>query len=116
MVRAKHSGASKLIGKPIYQTTLGNVAKTTHQFISILAKVLRKLAAYDPSNDLAIHVALDNTIVIDDAKEAAASAERKEWRPLLLVVPLRLGLTDINPIYFPDLKVRAECFSTLRNS
>ena len=87
-----------------------NFDKTTHQFLSILIKVLRKLAAYDPNNDLAIHVALDNTIVIDDAKEAAASAERREWRPLLLVVPLRLGLTDINPMYFPDLKVRARVF------
>ncbi|XP_076454099.1 cysteine protease ATG4B-like isoform X2 [Babylonia areolata] len=26
------------------------------------------------------------------------------WQPLLLIVPLRLGLTDINPIYFDALK------------
>ena len=63
------------------------------------------MTAYDLSNDLAVHVALDNTIVIDDAKEAAANPDTKLWRPLLLVVPLRLGLTDINPIYFADLKV-----------
>ena len=64
------------------------------------------MTAYDLSNDLAVHVALDNTIVIDDAKDAAAAVpDKKQWRPLLLVVPLRLGLTDINPIYFADLKV-----------
>lgn len=28
------------------------------------------------------------------------------WQPLLLIVPLRLGLTDINPIYFEALKVK----------
>ena len=27
------------------------------------------------------------------------------WKPLLLIIPLRLGLTDINPIYFEALKV-----------
>ena len=74
-------------------------------YVQFVVKVIRKLTAYDLSNDLAVHVALDNTIVIDDAKEAAADPDKKQWRPLLLVVPLRLGLTDINPIYFADLKV-----------
>ena len=69
------------------------------------------MTAYDLSNDLAVHVALDNTIVIDDVKEAAADPDKKQWRPLLLVVPLRLGLTDINPIYFADLKVRLSDFN-----
>ena len=27
------------------------------------------------------------------------------WQPLLLIIPLRLGLTEINPIYFDALKV-----------
>ena len=85
-----------------------NISALHFQFvvISFFVKVIRKLTAYDLSNDLAVHVALDNTIVIDDAKEAAANSDKKQWRPLLLVVPLRLGLTDINPIYFADLKVR----------
>lgn len=29
------------------------------------------------------------------------------WKPVLLIIPLRLGLNDINPIYFPGLK---KCF------
>lgn len=28
-----------------------------------------------------------------------------EWKPLLLIVPLRLGLNEINPIYVPGLQV-----------
>ncbi|XP_078738932.1 cysteine protease ATG4B-like, partial [Lampetra fluviatilis] len=30
------------------------------------------------------------------------------WRPLLLLIPLRLGLTEINPIYIPSLQ---DCFT-----
>ena len=33
------------------------------------------------------------------------------WKPLLLIIPLRLGLTDINPIYFEALKVYCKCVS-----
>ncbi|KAK6195607.1 hypothetical protein SNE40_000999 [Patella caerulea] len=28
----------------------------------------------------------------------------ERWKPLLLIIPLRLGLTDINPVYFDSLK------------
>jgi hypothetical protein len=28
-----------------------------------------------------------------------------DWRPLILVIPLRLGLSEINPVYMPALKV-----------
>jgi len=37
---------------------------------------------------------------------------RKTWRPLLLFVPLRLGLNEINPVYISGLK---KCF-TLKQS
>jgi len=33
-----------------------------------------------------------------------------DWRPLLLVIPMRLGLTDINPIYFDAVKVCTVAF------
>lgn len=33
-----------------------------------------------------------------------------EWKPLLLIVPLRLGLTEINPIYVNGIKVRIILF------
>lgn len=28
-----------------------------------------------------------------------------DWMPLLLIVPLRLGLSEINPVYIDGLKV-----------
>ena len=31
--------------------------------------------------------------------------DSKHWRPLLLIIPLRLGLTEINPVYISSLKV-----------
>lgn len=34
------------------------------------------------------------------------------WKPLLLMIPLRLGLNDINPIYIPALK---KCFEMEEN-
>jgi len=30
---------------------------------------------------------------------------RRHWHPLLLVIPLRLGLSEINPVYFSAIKV-----------
>ena len=32
-------------------------------------------------------------------------SEPNGWKPLLLIVPLRLGLTEINPVYTEGLKV-----------
>lgn len=37
-----------------------------------------------------------------DAEEASASGS---WRPLLLIIPLRLGLTTINKVYLPAVQV-----------
>lgn len=31
----------------------------------------------------------------------------EEWRPLLIIIPLRLGLTTINPCYLPAIQVSA---------
>ena len=33
-----------------------------------------------------------------------------DWRPLLLFIPLRLGLSETNPAYFSSLKVRLPLF------
>lgn len=54
-------------------------------------------------------MALDNTLVIEDVK-LMCGAEASGWSPLLLFIPLRLGLTDINSLYFNDLKVKAIIF------
>lgn len=114
-----------------------------------VAQVLKKLAVFDSWSRLAVHVAMDNTVVIEEIKKlcmpwldfdrpgagaacgssssgagassrelngclegACAMANQDEedgalWRPLVLLIPLRLGLTDINEAYIETLK---QCF------
>ncbi|XP_067944039.1 cysteine protease ATG4A-like isoform X2 [Watersipora subatra] len=108
-----------------------------------IAHVLKKLTSYDDWNRLVIHVAMDNTVVIDDIKTLCRTphtssgvnlqfeadpcssskagdnlpplsspntsfiGESSTWRPLLLMVPLRLGIASFNDVYLPSLK---RCF------
>ena len=37
-------------------------------------------------------------------KPAQNEGEESSWKPLLLFISLRLGLSDINPVYIPGLK------------
>jgi len=100
-----------------------------------VAQAIRKLAHYDQWNNLAVYVALDNTLVRDEVREAATRNDKQSqlpncdqqtvsgqyldsskpqdhvvgtWRPLLLFIPLRLGLSEINPVYIKGLKA---CFT-----
>jgi len=87
-----------------------------------VAQAIRKLSHYDEWNQLAVYVALDNTLVMDEVRETATSntstnnqynecqpnCDKRCWRPLLLFIPLRLGLSEINPVYMRGLKA---CFS-----
>lgn len=89
-----------------------------------VAQTLKKLAEYDNWNHLAIHVALDNLVIIDDIKackfshpqkniseqfhtgteNSACSSVEKKWTDLLLFIPLRLGLSELNLLYHEPLK------------
>ncbi|XP_043462794.1 cysteine protease ATG4B [Leptopilina heterotoma] len=83
-----------------------------------VAQVLKKLIVYDEWSSITIHVALDNTLIINDVLrqckvEGATTAEAdgniplrapSQWKPLLLLIPLRLGISEINPIYINALK------------
>lgn len=96
-----------------------------------VTQVLKKLAVYDEWSSVVIHVALDNTVIVDEIKQLCKSAGAhhesslqssgeessnhpldRSWKPLVLVVPLRLGLSEINPVYVQGLKT---CF-TFRQS
>lgn len=46
-------------------------------------------------------------------EENVSSTACKGWRPLLLVIPLRLGLTEINSTYFNAVKVSDYCYSNI---
>uniref|UniRef100_A0A8C9S408 Cysteine protease n=1 Tax=Scleropages formosus TaxID=113540 RepID=A0A8C9S408_SCLFO len=104
-----------------------------------VAQVLKKLSVFDSWSRMAVHVAMDNTVVIEEIKrlcmpwldfaggacaEADLEGERglngclegacamgvEEtvlWKPLVLLIPLRLGLSDINEAYMETLK---HCF------
>ncbi|ERL87079.1 hypothetical protein D910_04480 [Dendroctonus ponderosae] len=74
-----------------------------------VAQVLKKLVKFDEGNDVAIHVALDNVVIIRDLclSKETADVSTPHWKPLLLIVPLRLGLTQMNSIYLGGLK---QCF------
>ncbi|CAG9567372.1 unnamed protein product [Danaus chrysippus] len=87
-----------------------------------IAQVLKKLVVYDKWSSLVIHVALDNTVVKEDIlQQCIVNNDRgdcsenvdgfvvSDWMPLLLIVPLRLGLSEINPIYIEGLKI---CFQS----
>ncbi|XP_033218750.1 cysteine protease ATG4B [Belonocnema kinseyi] len=83
-----------------------------------VAQVLKKLVVYDEWSSITIHVALDNTLIVNDVLrqckvEGATTAEAdgdvplkapSQWKPLLLLIPLRLGLSEINPVYINGLK------------
>ncbi len=50
------------------------------------------------------YVAMDGTLSKADAR-AAAQRPDSSWEPLLILVPLRLGIEAINPVYFAAVKV-----------
>ncbi|XP_047299694.1 cysteine protease ATG4B isoform X2 [Homo sapiens] len=100
-----------------------------------VAQVLKKLAVFDTWSSLAVHIAMDNTVVMEEIRRLCrtsvpcagatafpADSDRhcngfpagaevtnrpSPWRPLVLLIPLRLGLTDINEAYVETLK---HCF------
>uniref|UniRef100_U5EYR5 Cysteine protease n=1 Tax=Corethrella appendiculata TaxID=1370023 RepID=U5EYR5_9DIPT len=77
-----------------------------------VAQVLKKLVKFDEWSKLVIHVALDNTIAIDEINQLCIDKKDDSWKPLLLIIPLRLGLNEINPIYIDALK---KCFEFKNN-
>ncbi|ESO12244.1 hypothetical protein HELRODRAFT_105249 [Helobdella robusta] len=82
-----------------------------------IAHVLKKVCCYDIWSNIVIHVSMDNTVVISDIVEQCkvgfsdrtpentdSDYNRSSWRPLLLIIPLRLGVSEINIAYYDQLK------------
>ncbi|KAK9510581.1 hypothetical protein O3M35_005328 [Rhynocoris fuscipes] len=76
-----------------------------------VAQVLKKLAVYDEWSGLVVHVALDNLLVINEVRRLCRVNARyvpaRSWKSLLLIIPLRLGINEINSVYIKGLKT---CF------
>ncbi|KXJ16560.1 cysteine protease ATG4B [Exaiptasia diaphana] len=120
-----------------------------------VVQVIKKLSAFDDWSGLSVHVAMDNTIIIEDIKKLCKQGQprkscgqstcydctdahrveeslrrrglkspaskanqvkthtcKSSWRPLVLFLPLRLGLSEMNPVYSEPFKA---CF-TFRQS
>merc|ERR1739838_178106 len=67
-----------------------------------VAQAIKKMTNYDPDQRLNVQVAMNNVLVISEI--IASSCTEGPWKPLLLFVPVRLGINDINPMYFSSLK------------
>lgn len=88
---------------------------------------------YDDWCSLTIHVAMDNNVVIQEISMYYKSSiifrlfyltvwiifqvklceKDDSWKPLLLIIPLRLGLSEVNPIYIKGLKKSFEIPGTI---
>uniref|UniRef100_A0A0K0F5G6 Cysteine protease n=1 Tax=Strongyloides venezuelensis TaxID=75913 RepID=A0A0K0F5G6_STRVS len=72
-----------------------------------VSQVLKKLVFYDDWSNIRVHVAMDNVLIHDDVKKVATVQrdDQNEWKNLLIIIPLRLGLTSINRDYIPAIKM-----------
>lgn len=72
----------------------------------------RKLVRFDEEfSNLVVSVALDHQLATEEVLEQ--QEDPSKFQPTLIIVPLRLGLAEINPIYFDGLKKFLEMKSSL---
>ncbi|KAI6174224.1 Cysteine protease [Aphelenchoides besseyi] len=88
-----------------------------------ISQCLKKLVIYDDWSKIGVHVAMDNVLFASDVRQLAATsfedvtepdhdkrlkldsnAVEKPWRPILILVPLRLGLNSINREYLKPIQ------------
>lgn len=85
-----------------------------------IAQVLRRIAANEFDKPVHVHVAMDNTIVLNEIRKScqitskvrtnrskSTETSMNGWKPLVIIIPLRLGLSDVNTEYIDQLKL---CF------
>ncbi|KAI8322076.1 peptidase C54, partial [Martensiomyces pterosporus] len=76
---------------------------------SIAAHVMKRLSSRHSGCPLTIHVALDQTVYASEVRKQALARDddcigTPSWNPLLLLVPVRLGLERLNLGYIPKIK------------
>lgn len=69
-----------------------------------ILRVSRNLNQGDRSPSLGVHVSQDGVLYANQVKEEFLDESGQE-RPLLLLIPVRLGLDNLNPLYYPLIKV-----------
>lgn len=68
---------------------------------------MRSVSTRNEEQCLAHFVSLNpiNTSFVIIEQLCRGTEPGNRWKPLVLVIPLRLGLSEINPIYLKGLKV-----------
>ncbi|CAF1100518.1 unnamed protein product [Adineta ricciae] len=84
-----------------------------------IAQVLKRIASNEFDKQVNVHVAMDNTLVLDEIRKLCqpnvkgrksskkSNDNPQTWKPLVIIIPLRLGLSDVNTEYIDQLKL---CF------
>ncbi|KAI8817017.1 uncharacterized protein EV422DRAFT_571102 [Fimicolochytrium jonesii] len=77
---------------------------------STISQCLKELVEQTPNLNLTVHIATDNTLYTSSVIRQCTSAgddTTGDWTPVLILVPLMLGVRETNPVYFAGLKA---CF------
>lgn len=105
----------------------------SHFFSFVIAARFRRIASNEFDKQVNVHVAMDNTIVLDDLRTFSladfhcflffyqgklcqinskvrtttkkSTDTQTGWKPLVIIIPLRLGLSDVNLGYIEQIKV-----------
>ena len=54
--------------------------------------------------DLSLHVANDGTVIKSEIETLLQERVNGKTKPVLVLIPIRLGVDHLNPVYFPMLK------------
>lgn len=112
-----------------------------------IRSIFRRIASNEFDKQLNVHVAMDNTLILDDIRKMRIEMKKyktkffssqfegklsqntmtvetiqrkpnenakKSWKPLVIIIPLRLGLNDVNVEYIDQLKVKLRRFSSFK--
>eukprot|EP00002_Diphylleia_rotans_P034902 TRINITY_DN7545_c0_g1_i3.p1 TRINITY_DN7545_c0_g1~~TRINITY_DN7545_c0_g1_i3.p1 ORF type:complete len:375 (+),score=59.91 TRINITY_DN7545_c0_g1_i3:135-1259(+) len=66
---------------------------------TLVGEALSKIISHTKSHDLQFLICREGSIYRDQVAHCASSP----WKPIIIYVPLRLGVDKINPIYIPQL-------------
>jgi cysteine protease ATG4 len=55
-------------------------------------------------HDIGVYVSTDAVLYLDEIERVCFPDEATSWRPLFILIPLRLGLDSLNEVYYPQLQ------------
>jgi cysteine protease ATG4 len=76
-------------------------------FPTFVANEQRSLVNSQRQFPIKVYVGMDNVVYKEEVLSLALETDLTTWTPLLLLVPLRLGVDNLNPLYYDAIKA---CF------